>query len=156
MGLITITKSKVPTPTTAPEIQAASATSSEPATVAEPMLTASATPDIATPDAITSQAPVRRKRVRGKRLRQASVDPEPRSKRRATDYPEAHAKTAQMTVGSKLEPFYTVADLAERWKVSERHVRRLIDSGALKVSRIGKAIRIPAANVSLYEAIAGI
>ena len=76
MGLITITKSKVPTPTTAPEIQAATATSSEPATVAEPMLTASATPDIATPDAITSQAPVRRKRVRGKRLRQASVDPE--------------------------------------------------------------------------------
>ena len=56
----------------------------------------------------------------------------------------------------QLQDFYTVKDLARRWRVSERHVRRLIDAGKLKVTRIEKAIRISAANVTLYEAMQGL
>ena len=142
MTLVTIPKRK--NPTKAPEFRAASATSSERATPAGPVPTGSVTPDIGSPETITPQPAVRRKRERSKRVHQAFKDPE-------TD-----AKPAQTTAGNKFEPFYTVADHAKRWKVSERHVRRLIDSGEVKVSRIGKSIRVPAANVTLYEANAGI
>lgn len=141
MALITIPKHKIPTK--GPDTPAHSANTSEPDILAEPALARLATPDIATPKAIMSHTPVLRKRASGKRARQACVDP------------EVHAKTAQMSVGSKLEPFYTVADLAKRWKVSERHIRHLIDAGQFKIKRFGGAIRVSAAEVALYEAIAG-
>ena len=72
---------------------------------------------------------------------------------------EDHAMSSKSPSASsllQLQDFYTVKDLARRWRVSERHVRRLIDAGKLKVTRIEKAIRISAANVTLYEAMQGL
>ena len=37
----------------------------------------------------------------------------------------------------------TVAQLAERWQVSQRTVRRRIKEGEIRVVRIGRAVRIP-------------
>jgi excisionase family DNA binding protein len=37
---------------------------------------------------------------------------------------------------------HTVADLAERWQVSERTVRRLIENGKLRAMRIGNQLRV--------------
>lgn len=51
-----------------------------------------------------------------------------------------------------IKPFYTVAELGGRWVVSQRHVRRLIESGALKATHFGRLVRISAAEVALYEA----
>lgn len=48
--------------------------------------------------------------------------------------------------------FYTVAELAVRWSLSERHIRRLIDNGEVVAHRIGRAVRVSAANVALFEA----
>ncbi|WP_200841211.1 helix-turn-helix domain-containing protein [Geminicoccus flavidas] len=48
--------------------------------------------------------------------------------------------------------FFTVADLARRWSMLERHIRRLIDQGHLVVHRIGRSVRIAEANVALFEA----
>lgn len=48
--------------------------------------------------------------------------------------------------------FYSVADLAARWGMSQRHVRRLIDEGHLVSHRFGTAVRISYANVLIYEA----
>ena len=56
----------------------------------------------------------------------------------------------------QLQDFYTVEDLSKRWRVSERHVRRLIADGKLKVTRFGKAVRVPAVNLALYEAMQGL
>lgn len=48
--------------------------------------------------------------------------------------------------------FYTVAELAVRWSLSERHIRRLIEQGDIIAHRIGRAVRVSAANVALFEA----
>ncbi|EPR17766.1 hypothetical protein M527_15645 [Sphingobium indicum IP26] len=53
---------------------------------------------------------------------------------------------------SKRKEFYTVAELAFRWSLSQRHIRRLIDNGDLVVHRIGRAVRVSAANLALFEA----
>jgi excisionase family DNA binding protein len=53
---------------------------------------------------------------------------------------------------SKRKDFYTVAELAIRWSLSERHIRRLIDNGELVVHRFGRAVRVSAANATLFEA----
>jgi excisionase family DNA binding protein len=37
----------------------------------------------------------------------------------------------------------TVAQLAERWQLSERSIRRRIKDGEIEVVRIGRAVRIP-------------
>jgi excisionase family DNA binding protein len=62
-------------------------------------------------------------------------------------------KSQSASSSQQLQDFYTVKDLSKRWRVSERHVRRLIDAGKVKVTRIENAIRISAANVALYEAM---
>lgn len=54
------------------------------------------------------------------------------------------------------QEFYTTAEVAERWRVSVRHVRRQIENGDLKVTRFGKAVRVSAANLALYEATQGL
>jgi excisionase family DNA binding protein len=54
------------------------------------------------------------------------------------------------------QEFYTIAEIAERWRVSVRHVRRQIENGNLKVTRFGKAVRVSAANLALYEATQGL
>lgn len=53
---------------------------------------------------------------------------------------------------SKRKEFYTVAELANRWSSSERHVRREIANKELVVHRFGRAVRVSAANLALYEA----
>jgi excisionase family DNA binding protein len=60
--------------------------------------------------------------------------------------------SAKLRAGT-LPEFFSVADLARRWRCSTRHIRRLIDSEELPVHRLGeKLIRISAATVLLYEA----
>jgi excisionase family DNA binding protein len=50
------------------------------------------------------------------------------------------------------KPFYTVTDLALRWDLSERQVRRFIASGELKSTRFRTAVRVSAAEVATFEA----
>lgn len=47
--------------------------------------------------------------------------------------------------------FYTVSDLSARWKVSERHVRRLIKHGDLVPHGFGQSKRIAEINVACLE-----
>jgi hypothetical protein len=47
--------------------------------------------------------------------------------------------------------FLTVAALAIRWCISERHVHRFIASGELAVTRFGKSARVFAAEVARFE-----
>ena len=42
------------------------------------------------------------------------------------------------------EGLLTVRQVAERWQVSERSIRRMIADGRLPVVRLGRAVRIPA------------
>ena len=47
--------------------------------------------------------------------------------------------------------FYAVAELAIRWGISERQVRRYIASVELKATRFGRSVRISAATVIEFE-----
>ncbi|NGO62457.1 helix-turn-helix domain-containing protein [Rhizobium daejeonense] len=47
--------------------------------------------------------------------------------------------------------FLTVAQLVRRWQISERHIRRLIDTNALSVHRFGRKVRIAKEEVLAYE-----
>jgi excisionase family DNA binding protein len=47
--------------------------------------------------------------------------------------------------------YHTIADLAERWRVSERTVRRLIDGGKLRALRIGNQLRVADDVVRRFE-----
>jgi excisionase family DNA binding protein len=38
--------------------------------------------------------------------------------------------------------YHTIAELAERWRTSERTVRRLISNGKLRAVRIGSQLRV--------------
>jgi excisionase family DNA binding protein len=53
------------------------------------------------------------------------------------------------------EQFFTVAETADRWKVHERTVRRLIASGDLKVVRVRSAIRIRGSELEKFLAREG-
>jgi excisionase family DNA binding protein len=48
--------------------------------------------------------------------------------------------------------FYTVAQLAIRWAISERQVHRYFHPGDLIATRFGRSIRISAAEVARFEA----
>jgi excisionase family DNA binding protein len=48
--------------------------------------------------------------------------------------------------------FYTVAQLAIRWGICERQVRRYVDSHEIKATRFGRSVRISAAEVVRFEA----
>ena len=67
-------------------------------------------------------------------------------------------KTAAVEIQTPAPPpsgrkaFYTVAELAIRWSLSQRHIRRLIEQGDIIAHRIGRAVRVSAANVALFEA----
>jgi len=41
------------------------------------------------------------------------------------------------------EVFLTVRELSQRWKLSERHIRRLIAQTRIPTIRFGRAVRIP-------------
>lgn len=47
--------------------------------------------------------------------------------------------------------FLTVNDIAARWQVSARTVRRLIARGDLKTHRIGAQLRVSAEDLAVYE-----
>ena len=49
------------------------------------------------------------------------------------------------------QPPFTTASLAKRWQCSDQHIRDLIDQGALGAFRLGRLIRIPAAEVARVE-----
>ena len=46
---------------------------------------------------------------------------------------------------------YTIKSLAERWSCSPDVIYDMIRAGAIKVFRVGRAIRISAAEVARYE-----
>ncbi|MBN9434050.1 MAG: helix-turn-helix domain-containing protein [Bosea sp.] len=46
---------------------------------------------------------------------------------------------------------YSTRELAERWGVSDQHIRDVIATGALRSFRVGHLIRIPAAAVEEFE-----
>ena len=48
-------------------------------------------------------------------------------------------------------PFLTIAQVAQRWRVHAKTVRRLIARGDLAVHRIGGQIRIALADLVAYE-----
>ena len=49
------------------------------------------------------------------------------------------------------ERFWTPRQIAERWLVSPRTVRRLIEAGELRACRMGKQIRIRHGDLLAYE-----
>jgi excisionase family DNA binding protein len=50
-----------------------------------------------------------------------------------------------------IDRFWTPNQIAERWLVSPRTVRRLIEAGELRACRVGKQIRIRHADLLAYE-----
>ncbi|WP_047189472.1 helix-turn-helix domain-containing protein [Microvirga vignae] len=51
----------------------------------------------------------------------------------------------------KPEPLLTLHDLAARWQVSLKSVRRIASRGELKVHRIGHQIRVSPEDADTYE-----
>lgn len=49
------------------------------------------------------------------------------------------------------EPLLTLHDLAARWQVSLKSVRRIMARGELKVHRIGHQIRVSPEDAAAYE-----
>ena len=49
------------------------------------------------------------------------------------------------------ERFWTPRQIAERWLVSSRTVRRLIEAGELRACRVGKQIRVRHSDLLAYE-----
>lgn len=47
--------------------------------------------------------------------------------------------------------FFAIAQVAERWQVSARTIRRLITRGDLKVCRIGSQIRVSLEDLVTFE-----
>lgn len=47
--------------------------------------------------------------------------------------------------------YYTIKDISERLRVSERHVRRLIARGDLVASKFRRTIRISVTDLETYE-----
>jgi excisionase family DNA binding protein len=49
------------------------------------------------------------------------------------------------------QPFYTVPELAERWGVSTRFVRRLVAEHRIGVTRLGAHVRFASRDVRAFE-----
>jgi excisionase family DNA binding protein len=56
-----------------------------------------------------------------------------------------------MNSSSNIPTFLTVNELAARWKMSVRNMRRLIARGDLPVHRFGRLIRISLKDVVVFE-----
>lgn len=52
---------------------------------------------------------------------------------------------------TKPEPLLTLTDLARRWQVSLKSVRRIVARGELKVHRIGAQIRVSREDAITFE-----
>jgi hypothetical protein len=57
----------------------------------------------------------------------------------------------RIPVKPKSEPLLTLQDLAARWQVSPKSVRRIVARGELKVHRIGAQIRVSPEDAITYE-----
>jgi len=49
------------------------------------------------------------------------------------------------------KPFYSLADVADRYDVSVRTVRRWVDAGELVAHRLGRQLRISAEDLGTFE-----
>lgn len=56
-----------------------------------------------------------------------------------------------MTDDAPAEKLLTLSDLAERWQVSERTVKRRIQAGEIKATRIGRQVRVDPNEARRYE-----
>lgn len=65
--------------------------------------------------------------------------------------PTTNATTPSMQPTNKT--FLTVGELAARWSVSKRSVERLIRTGRLETTKIGRAVRIALTEVLRFEAM---
>ena len=63
-----------------------------------------------------------------------------------------HRRSPSTETRSGLPSLLTCEEVAERLRLSERHVRRLIAAGALSVHRFGTAVRISSADLARYVA----
>jgi excisionase family DNA binding protein len=52
---------------------------------------------------------------------------------------------------AELPPFVSVDQLAKRWQVSGRTIRRMVEAGKLRAIRINNQLRIARQAVELYE-----
>jgi excisionase family DNA binding protein len=57
----------------------------------------------------------------------------------------------RIPVKPKPEPLLTLQDLAARWQVSPKSVRRIVARGELKVHRIGHRIRVSTEDAATNE-----
>ncbi len=57
----------------------------------------------------------------------------------------------RIPVKAKTDPLLTLQDLATRWQVSLKSVRRIVARGELKVHRIGAQIRVSPEDAATYE-----
>ena len=66
----------------------------------------------------------------------------------------AHSKLLNgrnQKISPSSERFWTPKQISERWLVSPRTVRRIIEAGELRAHRMGKQIRIRHADLLAYE-----
>ena len=66
--------------------------------------------------------------------------------------PPVSRTTGTGTPGRPATKLFTIEEVAETFNVSSRTVRRLIDSGALPVHRLGRIVRISAADLAAFLA----
>ncbi len=60
-----------------------------------------------------------------------------------------NASSNSPTPASK--PFFTLADLANRYDVSVRTVRRWVDAGEMIAHRVGRQLRVSAEDLKTFE-----
>ena len=60
--------------------------------------------------------------------------------------------TQRLTAEAEAVAFYTVLQLAFRWRMSKRQVDRYVASGELIAARFGRSVRISVAEVARFEA----
>jgi excisionase family DNA binding protein len=64
--------------------------------------------------------------------------------------PEKKSADSNQQSGGVPPPLLSVSDLSKRLNCSDRHVRRLVDSGALMPIRLGRILRFDAATIEAW------
>jgi excisionase family DNA binding protein len=72
-------------------------------------------------------------------------------RQKGTLKPASHMRVPN-TRSQPVGDLHTIDELAERWEVSTRTVQRLIKSGALRIHRIGRLVRISEADIEEFLA----
>ncbi|MBP2157491.1 MULTISPECIES: helix-turn-helix domain-containing protein [Asticcacaulis] len=60
-------------------------------------------------------------------------------------------KKQAATKAQNCDAYFTVAEVADRHKVSPRQIRRLIDRGDLPTTRFGRSVRISLGDLLAFE-----